>query len=412
MNRVAAVGTLFRCLSFQGDGEVAGLRVRVYDDPCESPLATLTPEPSAVLPGLQTAYWMFAATGTFYLRWYDSVTSSDFEWQTVHVVETEASYPVCLPAGGLPLAQTGALPSSVVAVGRPWYPQYQEATGLTLTMSVYGPDLAPVAGTPVKMVEYGIGQYRTSSEVVPLSAGTYVCLVLLAGDVIGYTVQDVFSQVSMRTVSIGALGMDGQGYSGVHVTMTRVPEGNVVMTTTGQNSTARFQLADGDYFITFRDPRYPGRTFSTNNYTFTVKSPEDTDTNAVTYSLRWLDVAAYENNGVPTEKRSIMHVCMRNGPEGSVSAYRRFSVELRTPWRDGALLVTPGSREYRLDSAGNADISLIRGSRVQVSFPDTGGAMTFDVPDAAEFNVTDVHVDDPFAVSVPVIFYPMRTAVS
>jgi hypothetical protein len=293
--------------------------------------------------------------------------------------------------------------------------------GFTVTASAFGATVADP-------------NFRFTDPMVPRTSGGYLVRWYEAGaggehDItrfIGYTVQDFFFSSDLRPVTIALRNPQGQPMPGIYVTLTSDGGNWSVTRLTDAGGMAYYQMAQGGYYVTLTDTAHPDRVFDTNNMAITVTGtlegepvydqqgnlvPQMPDNPVWVYTVNWLDLPSpvVPTLAVPSAKRSWMHVAVAAGPSGVPVQFRRFTVEMLTPVRlDNGFIVTSGSSTYSLDSAGVASIPLVRGSRVRVSFSQAPLAMTFDVPDQADFNLVDMESSDPFGVTLPKVFYPIR----
>jgi len=273
--------------------------------------------------------------------------------------------------------------------------------------------------------------FRFVDPAVPRTSGGYLIRWYEGGEplisrFIGYIAQDFFFSSDLRPVTIALKNPQGQPLPNVYVTLTSDGGTWSVTRLTDAGGMAYYQVAQGGYYVTLTDIEHPDRVFDSNNMAITVTGtlegepvydeqgnlvPQMPDNPTWVYTVSWLDLPSpvVPTLAVPSARRSWMHVAVATGPSGVPAQFRRFVVELLTPVRlDNGFIITSGSSTYSLDSAGLASIPLVRGSRVRVSFSQAPLAMTFNVPDQADFNLVDMESSDPFGVTLPKVFYPYR----
>lgn len=292
------------------------------------------------------------------------------------------------------------------------------STDFTVTASAYG----ATAAAP---------NFRFTDPMVPRTAGGYLIRWYEGGEpditrYIGYTTQDFFFSSDLRPVTIALRNPQGQPLLGVHVTLTSDGGTWSVTRLTDAGGMAYYQVSQGGYYVTLTDTAHPDRVFDTNNMAITVTGtlegepvydlqgnlvPQMPDNPVWVYTVSWLDLPSpvVPTLVVPSANRAWMHVAVAAGPSGVPTQFRKFTVELLTPVRlDNGFIVMAGSSVYSLDSAGLASVPLVRGSRVRVSFSQAPLALTFNVPSQADFNLVDMESSDPFGVTLPKVFYPLR----
>lgn len=394
--RIAVKGELFRAVYFSTTTIFPDLELRVYyEDTTGVALDVLEPEGSTLLPGLFSHDYTFDRAGPHILRWTSTAENLNY-YETVYVHETAERFPK----------------QSVVSVGSEFYPECLTGTGQTVHAHIYDPDLVEDTGSAFSTIELGDGLYRSESPFVPLVEGPHLA-VWFADDVFDhYQVFDVYQPYSARAVTVGFRRVGTRvPYQGLHVTFTR-SDGNYSITgITKSTGIIALTLEDANYYITIHDLNNPTRVFTANNFFLDVVDPSTrSSANDVTYDIEWLDVPNTDEVLIPAQFKSLMHVQILSGPDGTPAAYQQFTVDLLSAMRLNGTVIASGRKHYVLDATGSADVPMIRNSRVRLSFPQAEISTTFLVPDESSFDFADITGTDPFTVTAPSIFYPYRTS--
>ncbi len=368
-----------------------------------------------------------------------SVVTHDVAGSGVLSQDVPLQWPIRLTASAVNFLEHGVCVGDVVvldpAVAGTVYVLDVSPTTLLLTSD--GAPTPAMGATNFTVIASAFGtthadpNFRFTDPLVPRTAGGYLIRWYEGGEpgitrLIGYTVQDFFFSSDLRPVTIALKSPQGQPLPGIHVTLTS--DGGLWSVTrlTDAGGMAYYQVAQGGYYVTLTDTARPGRVFDTNNMAITVTGtlkgepmydqqgnlvPQLPDNPVWVYTVSWLDLPSpvMPVLAVPSANRAWMHVAVAAGPSGVPAQFRKFTVELLTPVRlSNGFILTADSSVYFLDSAGRASVPLVRGSRVRVSFLQTSLALTFNVPDRAEFNLVDMESSDPFGVTLPKVFYPYR----
>lgn len=394
--RIAVKDAAFTPVYYSAIEEFSDLTVSVYNIPAAAALDSATPDPNVTLPGAQTATFVFDEDRQYLLHWSSVVHGVDL-WERVAVLASEEGHPVY----------------SAATVGRAWFPALVYADGHTVTLELYNTSsMSEVGGSPFSCTYY-YGEYIPPAGIILTESGTYLGLWYVDGVYNSFTVEDVFQPTSARYVSVGLLDRDGTPYVGARVTFTLNDGSKSTTTITDGNGWAHIILEEATYFVTVRDVNNPTRIFDHNNWELEVIDPVDSySENSVVYDLDYLDAAALTMTQVSASDTTTMMARVRVGPDGSGPQYRVFRVELLDTWYDttSGLVVVKGSQSYKLDDGGACDVTLIRGTRVKLSFPFADLSTTFTVPDQSSFYLHEIDSDDPFAVVIPEEFTPTRTS--
>jgi len=396
MARIAVKDQVFRAMYFSDTQVFSDLLLLIYrTDINGNAIDTLTPIASTMQLGLQYADYVFTNSGPHILKWY-SVAESLTVYETVSVLESEDRYPM----------------HSVVSVGTPYYPEYKAATGAGVMCHVFTPDLVDEVNSPFDTDELGTGLFRTTDILTPSETGPFLVTWYVDGSFDSYQVYDVYQPVTARAVTL-AFRVPGTllPYQDLHLTIMREDAGYTTTGFTRADGKFTTTLNDANYYVTIRDKNDTTRVFTANNFLFDVCDPTTrSSANDITWDIDWLDVPITDEIILPTAYKSIMHIRVLVGPSGVPSAYSSFTISTDVPIRVNNSMIAPGQSRYVLDITGAADVILIRNSRVTITFPLAKISTTFDVPDLATFNFSDIVGTDPFSITTPVVFYPYRTS--
>jgi len=322
--------------------------------------------------------------GTYLVNWVSIEGSIDI-WDRLYVSED-------------PIADLG--------VGVTEYPIYEDDTGKTVEVKVYDANLDVIDGSPFSCTEFMAGKYKPEDGIVFEEIGPYILEWFNGSDYV-YEEKDAYKTDGEYLARIIVKDAAGWELADVDVLLCTADGNPYKMLSTDKLGRAYFTVPAADYFVLLRKS---GRVFKDNIFSLTVTDYllQIPNENKLVFEVDYLDVAFPEDVGAATSSLSKMKVYvvdLSGAPKKNINIMIR---GLYSPFSTGEYMVH-GDKTMETNFNGYAEITLIRGQKVEVSIGGTPIHRTITVPDSSEFNLASVISEDgdPFTsvqfVPVPAI---------